>query len=191
VATPKFCFVDVETTGTSHSKNGVIQIGGIICRNEAGALSDVEEFELNVAPYPADLIEDEALAVSGMTREQIGAFDPPAVVHTRLIAILEKHCKKFDKKDKMIFLGYNAPFDYGFLRKWFDKAGDKYFGSWFWHPPVDVMSLAALKLVGMRPDMPDFRLGTVAMKLGITVVQAHSALVDARATKEIFLKVSS
>jgi DNA polymerase III epsilon subunit-like protein len=185
----KLCFLDVETTGMSQTKHGIIQVGGCICGEEGEGLNILEEFCLNSAPFPADLIEDEALAVSGVTREQLRGFPPPAVVHKDLIAVFEKHCNKFDKKDKMLFLGYNASFDYGFLRKWFDKAGDKYFGSWFWHPAVDVMGLAMLRLVDIRHELPDFKLTTVAARLGVPLDQAHNALQDARATKSIFEKV--
>ena len=183
---PKFCFLDLETTGINPARHGIIQIGGIICAEEAGSLLDLEEFSLDVAPFPQDLIEDEALQVSGVTREQLKGFMAPHVAHKTLTTLFEKHCNKYDRADKMLFVGFNAPFDYGFLRRWFEKAGDKYFGSWFWHPAVDVMSLAMLKLAPSRHEMPDFKLTTVTAKLGISLVQAHQALADARAAKAIF-----
>jgi DNA polymerase-3 subunit epsilon len=187
---PKLCFLDVETTGMSSMKHGIIQIAGIICKDENGKFEEVEEFSFNVAPFPADLIEDEALAISGLTREQIKGFAAPPEVHKSLTAVFEKHCNKYDKKDKMIFVGYNASFDYGFLRRWFEKAGDKYFGSWFWHPPVDVMSLAMLRMAGIRHELTDFKLTTVAATLGVPLPAAHTAPADIRATRHVFEKVT-
>jgi DNA polymerase III subunit epsilon len=187
---PKLCFLDVETTGMSSMKHGIIQIAGIICKDENGVLEEVEEFSFNVAPFPADLIEDEALAISGLSREQIKGFAAPAEVHKNLTAVFEKHCNKYDKKDKMIFVGYNASFDYGFLRRWFEKAGDKYFGSWFWHPAVDVMSLAMLRMAGVRHELADFKLTTVAAKLGVPLAAAHTAPADIRATRHVFERVT-
>jgi DNA polymerase III subunit epsilon len=183
---PKLCFIDCETTGTNPSRHGVIQIGGIISQEAGGALTELEEFSFNVAPYPADQIEEEALGVTGLTREQVKAFPPPGEVHPALLKVFGGHCNKFDKKDKMLFIGYNAQFDYNFLRKWFDKGGDKYFGSWFWNPPVDVMTLAMVRLAGSRPEMPDFKLTTVAGALGIPTGNAHTPLADARMAKRIF-----
>ena len=186
---PKICFLDVETSGISQMRHAIVQIGGLICADEGGAPAVLEEFCLNVAPFPADVIEDEALAVSGVTRDQLRTFPAPGAVHGDLTRLFEKYCNKYDKKDKMLFVGYNAPFDYGFLRKWFEKNGDKYFGSWFWHPAVDVMSLAMLRLAENRHAMSDFKLVTVAAQLGLPVEQAHNALADARVTKAIFEKV--
>jgi DNA polymerase-3 subunit epsilon len=183
-------FLDVETTGTNQVRNGIIQIGGVLCRREGDTFAALEEFELNVAPYPTDLIEDEALAVSGITRDQILLFEPPDVVHKKLTDLFGKYCNKFDRKDKMVFVGYNASFDYGFLRRWFEKGGDKYFGSWFWHPPVDVMTLAMVQLAEVRQELADFKLGTVAARLHIPAEGAHTALADARTARAIFEKVA-
>lgn len=187
---PVFCFIDVETTGKNQVRNGIIQIGGVICRREGDALTVLQEFELNAAPFPADLIEDEALAISGITRDQLAHFDPPDVVHGKLTEVLGKYCNKFDRRDKMVFAGYNASFDYGFLRRWFEKGGDKYFGSWFWHPPVDVMTLAMVHLAEVRQELADFKLGTVAARFQLTGEVAHTALGDARTTKAIFERVA-
>jgi len=186
VSQPILCFLDVETTGTNPARHGIIQIGGVITVQEGGGIRDLEEFSFDVAPYPADEIEDEALLVTGVTREQLKGFMAATAAHRSLTGVFEKHCDKYDKTDKMIFVGFNAPFDYGFLRRWFEKAGDKYFGSWFWYPPVDVMCLAMLRLVPVRHEMTDFKLATVAARLGVPFKNAHQALADVRATKAIF-----
>jgi len=186
-----YCFLDVETTGISQTRNGIIQIGGQVCRGEPGALTLLKEFEFPVSPYPSDLIEDEALQVSGITRDQIAGFEPPVAVHKKLTDLFGEFCNKFDRKDKMVFVGYNASFDHGFLRKWFEKGGDKYFGSWFWHPPVDVMTLAMVHLANVRHELTDFKLATVAAKLQIPAEGLHTALQDARITRAVFEKVTS
>lgn len=40
-------------------------------------------------------------------------------------------------------------------------SGDKYFRSWFYFPPIDVMGMAAIHLMKRRADMKDFELLTV------------------------------
>jgi DNA polymerase-3 subunit epsilon len=186
VAHPKYCFLDVETTGTNPARHGIIQIGGIICGEKGAKLHELDEYLFDIAPFPSDIIEDEALQVSGVRRDQLSGFMPPHEAHRALTAVFEKHCNKYDKTDKMLFLGFNAPFDYNFLRRWFEKTGDKYFGSWFWHPAVDVMVLAMVKMAPVRHEMGDFKLTTVASKLGVSLEHAHLARDDARATKAIF-----
>lgn len=184
----KLAFIDLETTGTQPDKHGVIQIAALLCRYD-DHLVDLEELSFNVAPFPDDVIEDEALAVSGTTREQLATFAPPAEVHGQLTDALGRHCDRYNSKDKLVFAAYNAPFDARFLRRWFEKVGDKYYGSWFWHPPIDVMSLAMLHLAAQRPQMRDFKLTTVAETLGVPLLKAHTAIEDVRATRHIFEKV--
>ncbi len=67
-------------------------------------------------------------------------------------------------------MAYNARFDAYHVRAWFDKNGDKFFGSWFFHPPIDVMRLAAVHVMRKRAGMSDFRLPIV----GPSSVSAHS-----------------
>ena len=57
-------FVDIETTGFSHNRHAIIQIGGIL---EVDG-EEKDRFELEVAPFPTDEIDDEALAVNKCTQ---------------------------------------------------------------------------------------------------------------------------
>jgi DNA polymerase-3 subunit epsilon len=187
VKAPLCCLVDVETTGTRPvEKYGVIQIAGVICVPENGALREIDSFNFRCAPHAGDLISKEALAVNGTTIEQLRTYPSPLEVHAHLTQQLARHVRKFDKTDKMFLVGYNGGFDADHLRAWFDKAGDKYFGSWFWTPCIDVMTMAALRLADRRSSMPNFKLTTVAEALGVAPFEAHDALADVRATKSIY-----
>lgn len=94
------------------------------------------------------------------------------------------------KRDKLTWLGYNAAFDADMMRAWFEKAGDKYFGSWFWWPPIDVMGLAAHHLRDRRHTMMNFRLATVARELGIAPpADLHDAAADIDLTWRIYQKL--
>lgn len=179
----KACFIDVETTGLDPVKNGIIQISGDIFSDERL----VVPFNFKVAPLPIDAISATALSVSGTTREDISGFPTPQKVKLLLTNIFAKQVDKYDSKDKMFFIGYNAYFDMQFMREWFRKLGDTYFGSYFWYPPIDVMILAGYKLMSVRKDMPDFKLHSVAKQLGITVDSSrlHDAYYDIELTKQI------
>ena len=175
----KYIFLDTETTGTDPMKNGIIQLSGIVVVDQNGDKKE-EPFDLKMQPFPADEIDDRALAVTGTTREELATrmfcFDG----YKQFCTLLGRHISKFDRSDKAWMVGYNVGFDDGMIRQWFQKAGDKYFGSWFWWPPIDVAVIAAMKLRERRAEMPDFKQGTVARALGIEVdeTRLHDALYD-------------
>ena len=66
----KLLFFDLETTGTNPGRNGIHQISGQVVID--GIVK--ESFDFHVQPNPKAAIEDEALAVAGVTREQIAKF---------------------------------------------------------------------------------------------------------------------
>lgn len=181
----KILFFDLETTGTNPARHGIHQISGEIVVDG----QTVEQFNFNVQPNPAAQIEPEALQVAGVTEEQIKAYPPMNEVYNKFVAMLDKYADRFDKKDKFFLAGYNnASFDNQFLRGFFLQNGDKYFGSWFWANSIDVMVLATQYLLVSRPDMANFKQGTVAKHLGIEVddEKLHDALYDIQICKAIY-----
>lgn len=181
----KLLFFDLETTGTNPGKNGIHQISGEIVIDGVS----MEQFDFHVQPNPKAIIEEEALKVAGVTREQVLAYPPMQQVYSEFVAMLEKYVDKYNKKDKFFLVGYNnAAFDNPFLRGFFLQNGDQYFGSWFWANTIDVMVLASAYLATRRPDMENFKLSTVAKTLGVDVESEslHNALYDIRLTKAVF-----
>lgn len=181
----KLVFFDLETTGTNPGKHGIHQISGQIVID--GAVK--ESFDFHVQPNPRAMIEDEALKVGGVTREQILAYPLMQQVYQEFVAMLGKYVDKFNKKDKFFLVGYNnAAFDNQFLRGFFLQNGDVYFGSWFWSNSIDVMVLASAYLATRRPEMENFKLSTVAKTLGIVVNDdsLHDAMYDIELTKAVF-----
>lgn len=181
----KLVFFDLETTGTNPGKHGIHQISGQIVID--GVIK--ETFDFHVQPNPKALIEDEALKVGNVTREQILAYPPMQQVYQEFVSMLGKYVDKFNKKDKFFLVGYNnAAFDNQFLRGFFLQNGDVYFGSWFWANSIDVMVLASAYLATRRPDMENFKLSTVARTLGVDVQREslHDAMYDIELTKAVF-----
>lgn len=181
----KLFFYDLETTGTNPGRNGIHQISGEIVIDG----TTVETFDFKVQPNPKAQIEDAALAVGGVTREQIMAYPPMGQVYTQLVAMLSKYVNKYDKTDKFHLVGYNnRGFDDNFLRGFFLQNGDNYFGSWFWADSIDVLVLASMLLADHRHELPNFKLATVAEYLGIdtTAGKLHDASFDIFVTKAVF-----
>lgn len=181
----KLFFYDLETTGTNPGRHGIHQISGEIVIDG----KSVETFDFKVQPNPKAQIEDAALAVGGVTREQIMAYPPMGQVYTQLVTMLAKYVNKYDKTDKFHLVGYNnRGFDDNFFRGFFLQNGDNYFGSWFWADSIDVLVLASTFLANRRADLPNFKLATVADFLGIdtTAGKLHDASFDIYVTKAVF-----
>ena len=181
----KLLFFDLETTGTNPGKNGIHQISGSIVIDG----KHIQDFDFYVQPNPKAVIEDAALQVAGVTREQILDYPPMGQVYQEFVAMLAKYVNKYDKYDKFFLVGYNnAAFDNQFLRGFFLQNGDVYFGSWFWPNSIDVMVLASAYLVERRAEMENFKLSTVAKFLGVSVSDdsLHNALYDIELTRAVY-----
>jgi len=184
----KNCYIDVETGGIDPNSCALLQIGVMIeIHGEV-----VEQKDFKVAPFPKDEIYDDALKVNNLTKEEIKKFPKPDEVYDELIELLSRYVNRYSKHDKFFFTGYNShAFDMPFLRKFFEKNGDKYFGSWFFYPSIDVMILAAQALMKKRSHMIDFKLFTVAQALGVSPDTAllHDAVYDIKLTREVYKKL--
>jgi len=182
----KICFVDVETTGLDPKVHAIIQLSGSIQKGDL-----VDEFDYRLKPFKGDMLSPSTTAVHGYTKEDIEKFPESIESYNKFIKLLDSTVNKYDKKDKLFLAAFNATFDDGFLRRLFEKCGNKFYGSYFWWPPLDVAILAAEYLKETRHTMPDFKLSTVyATIFGTPFIDAHDALADIKATREIYLKVA-
>lgn len=180
----KLFFIDVETTGTDPAKHGLVQIAGII---EIDG-EEKERINLLVSPFEGDIIDPRAMQVIGKDEEMIRSYEHPEEIYKQFIACLEKYVDRYERSDKFHFIGYNSRFDDSFIRAWFRKLDDNYYGSWFHWPAIDVSNLAAVHLLEQRGTMQNFKLMTVADELGISVdpEKAHDALYDVEVTREMY-----
>jgi len=184
----KQVYIDTETTGINPKDNGLIQISGMIEIDS----QMVKEFDFRVKPFLGDKIEDEALKVNGITREDLEKFESPDLVFEKLIALFNQYVNPYDKSDKFFFIAYNARFDWDFLSNFFLKNNHKYFSSYFFFPQIDVMYLAAEKLKSVRASMQNFKLQSVAEALGIQINKdlLHDAKYDIELTRLVYQKVT-
>jgi len=183
----KRIFLDVETTGKNPMTCGLWQIGGII---EAGKRSEEFIFECDI--FKEDDVEEEALTVNGLTIDKLDKMRDPIEVNGEFQELMSRYIDKYDKRDKFYFINFGVNFDSEVLRQWFLKCGDEFFGSWFWHPPIDVMTLAMQDLVGKRHNLQNFKQVTVADYYGVRSERgrAHNALYDCYVAREIYNKIT-
>jgi len=181
----KFLWCDVETGGLDPKVHCVHQVSGQVIIN--GKLQ--EEFDLKFRFHPDAEVQKEALKVSNLTQEQVdkrklSSEDAYHIFNNILCTSVDK----YDKQDKFIFCAYNANFDAQFLNQWFQRHGNKYFfglchgGAYF--DPLNLALLAEMS-AGKKLFNPNRKLGTVAKELGVPLDNAHDALADIRATREV------
>jgi DNA polymerase-3 subunit epsilon len=195
----KLLFIDVETTGVNPERNGLTQISGCVqIGNEVR-----ESFDYFIRPFLQDEIEDTALEVTGISRRQLLQPDHPnflavpgqhfedaRTIYLRLAEMLGRYVDQYKKNDKFQFVGYNAhSFDMPFMRRFWEKNGDRYFGSWFWYPCLDVMLVWAQILQPVRAELSNFKLATVARYCGINVDDSrlHDSHYDIELTRDLWL----
>ena len=110
-----------------------------------------------------------------------------------ITSILMEYVSKFDTSDKLHLCGYNIMyFDNDFLRAFWLRNNDKYFGSFFWSDSIDVMSEASSFLRHIRSTIKSFKLMEVAkiLKIPIDKSKFHDAMYDTEITMEIFDRIN-
>lgn len=183
----KELYLDLETTGLNSYRNGIWQIAAILY--EEG--EEKEEFNEVCNIFSTQECHPKALEMASLTEESLKDFNPPKEAYRQFKALLEKYIDPFNKQDKMFMYGYNVRFDDDFLRQFFYNNQDRFYGSYFWNPAIDIMNLAMEKLKNQRPLMRNFKQGTVARSLDIEIEEEklHDALYDIRVSREIHKKL--
>lgn len=169
-------FIDIETTGFDIERQEIVEIGGVIVKQENGIAGDIiEEFEIKVKPQRINEADPEALAINGYNEAAwMFALDlPQAMV---MFAEKTKDC---------VMVAHNIAFDYSFLAKAFAITGVE---NKMFYAKMDTISYAYAKL-GNNTDITRFSLAALCEHYGITNQRAHTALADARATYEMYKKL--
>lgn len=185
----KILWLDVETTGLNAKENDIVQVAGILDIDTIPAT----EFNYYVQPHDWTIISQDALDVNGITIDELRTFEPPEIVHRRITSELNTYLDRYDKNDKAFIGGQNPSFDRDFLKEWFIKNDDKYFGSWFDYHIIDLCAFSVAFHIKGIVDLMDpetgkisVRLGNVAKAFQLVQKEPHDALDDIRLTREIF-----
>lgn len=172
---------DLETGGLITKNDGipVVTEVAMVCLNYED-LSDGLEYSSLVKPYaPIEKYGKKALEVSNITIDMLNKEGKePGLIVKDLVAYLKKN----GGKKKPILCGHNCDeFDLPIIQKFFEDFGEdisEYVETRF---SIDTMWWGRIGI----PGLANYRLGTCLESKNIDITQAHRALNDTRATKEL------
>jgi DNA polymerase-3 subunit epsilon len=176
----KKCWIDVETSGLDPHKACILTMGVLIDIDD----EIKEELSLKMQPFKGAEITSEALKVNGLKESDFKDWPSCKEGYLSLMDCLKMYIDRFKKEDKFVFCAYNANFDDQFVRSLFKLNWDKYYGSYFFWPKLDVQTFVAMAIAkGLR--LPNFKLSTICEFYGIKL-DAHDALSDIKATRILY-----
>ncbi|MGE5339714.1 MAG: exonuclease domain-containing protein [Gemmatimonadota bacterium] len=154
----RWCFVDVETTGSSPARERVTEVG-VVSVDIDGDQWRVQEWSSLV--NPGRPIPSEIQWLTGITNEMVRDAPPFADLSESL----------FDRLHDAVFVAHNARFDYGFLKAEFERVG----------MPWKAATLCTVRLSRLLyPDRGPHTLDAIVSRFGLDGEQRHRALGDAR-----------
>ncbi|MBU2429616.1 MAG: 3'-5' exoribonuclease [Proteobacteria bacterium] len=162
-----YTVLDTETTGLSPDQGDeIISIGAVRIVNSRITYQDIFDQLVN----PKRDIPIESYKVHGITYEMVAEKND---INTILPVF-----KQFVADT--VLIGHNIAFDMKML-----KVKEKTTGVQFINPVLDTLLLSAI----LHPDHEHHDLESIALRLGVEIVGRHTALGDAIATAQIFLKL--
>lgn len=171
----KILFLNTLTTGMNSQRSGIYAIGGIICEDSASGLKEMERITLHIRPFQGARIFDNSLWIGGITRKDLLGYMPEEEAVAELTEFLNRHVTVQNPRDKIYLAGFNVTsLDMPFLKELMDRCGNPHFRDYFYVQSLDMMSFAALALMGERQGMPDFHLETAAEYLGVDLSEESS-----------------
>ncbi|NEW62875.1 hypothetical protein GMA11_05660 [Granulicatella sp. zg-ZJ] len=164
----KYAVVDLEATGISSGQVGhIIQVG----------ITLVEEHKIEQAlcfdVQPPVSIQSHITELTGITNKQVKDAPLFSDIADYLYTLLEG----------CIFVAHNVHFDYGLLKKEFERVGIMNFSM----PRIDTIELAKI----IYPMEKSYGLKRLTTVHGILLEHEHNAGEDAFATAQLFVKMQS
>ena len=191
-----YIVLDFETGGLDGSKNPITEIG-MLCI-DGKDLMEIGRFDSYIKPYIGYEYDKKALEFTGTTLEKLDreGRDLKEVMIEVANLMKEWHNKTSNTHTKKpILVGHNIQFDISFLQQCFKEAkldiskyldGKMDFHGKYYPHFIDTMTLSKLTFGG-DDNFTSFKLGNCIQGAGQTLVDAHKAINDVVATKELLI----
>lgn len=178
----KILWIDTETTGIEVADSAAFEVAFMV--GDGGKIICERLFFLNPLSEKIEYHE-EAGKIHGYSEQEIKSFPDEREQVPKIAAFLEE----VRESEKLAIAGYNVNFDIKHLNALLERNGYK-FEDYFSNTVVDVFEW--VKKASMQkalPYLPNRKLETVAKHLGVNLENAHDALADIKATREVAVKL--
>lgn len=191
-----YIVIDFETGGLKGSKHAATEIACLCITGDT--LQEIGRYESYIKPYLYEY-DQKALDFTGITFDKLNNLGKPLEQVVKEVASLFKEWR--DKTSnthtkKPILVGHNPKFDIPFLQQIFKEGkedlsrlleGDDDFHGHFYPTYIDTIHLSKLTW-GADETMTSFKLTNCIEKSGLSINDAHKAINDVEATKELLIK---
>lgn len=183
----KILFLDTETTGLDENVHAIFQLSCLV--EENGKL--IDEFNIKIRPFKGAKISKDAMQKLNLTVKDFmtSEYIPYNIAFEEFELFMSAHVDRYNKTDKFVIAGKNINFDIRFIREFFNRNNNDYYGSWFWYPSIDVETIVAELVAFDNLQLPNYQLTTLCEAFNIKLEKAHDAYEDIIATRKLYWKI--
>ena len=179
-------WIDTETTGLETTDSSVFMIGAIVTENENVICEKV--FLLNPLSETIKYHET-AGAIHGYSEDKIKSFPAEKEIVQDFVGFLERARDGWrtdgSRTEKMVIAGYNVTFDIKHIQALLERNGFD-LKDYFSGVIADVyMQVQKAMDAHTLPYLKNKRLVTIADFLKVDLKNAHNAMADIKATREV------
>lgn len=185
----KVLWCDTETTGIKPENSGAFQVAMLYKHGMDKTKVWERLFYLNPIDEEKGILYHESAAqVHGYTKEQIEAFDKAEIVMPKIAEFLNLYCRSFSEGgefEKLYFAGYNCGFDWTYLDALFTRYTNYKMADFFETKTLDVFEQVKRATEMGVINTVNQKLGTVCKSLNVPLDNAHDAMGDITATRNL------
>lgn len=184
---------DLETGGLSPDRHEAVSVAAVAYNARTLEPYPAEsggEFNSLMRPLRPDRLEDEALRVNGLSRDELAAAPEQAVVWNQFVAWVGRYNRRGTASSAPIAAGKNIRnFDLHFVNRLCEAHCPKKGKTVLFNTRTQ-LELEDLMFLWYENDntLPNMKMDTLRDHFGLSREGAHSALVDARQTGMLLMR---